>query len=66
MVKHPETGKWVTGPAMDLQIVWKLFNSCIEASKVLDTDHKFRKTQTRRRTHRMEQSMDHKLLRQIA
>jgi len=32
------------GPAMDLQIVWKLFNSCIDASKVLDTDKKFRKT----------------------
>lgn len=29
------------GPAMDLQIVWKLFTSCIEASEILDTDHKF-------------------------
>lgn len=65
MVKHPETGKWVTGPsmspenvfltpdgqrasismgpAMDLQIVWKLYNSCIEAAKVLEIDDKFRK-----------------------
>jgi alpha-L-fucosidase 2 len=64
MVKHPETGKWITGPsmspenvfitpdgnkasvcmgpAMDLQIVWHLFNSVIEASKVLDTDTEFR------------------------
>jgi alpha-L-fucosidase 2 len=65
MVKHPETGKWITGPsmspenvfltpdgqrasvsmgpAMDLQIVWHLFTSCIAASKELDTDQKFRK-----------------------
>jgi alpha-L-fucosidase 2 len=65
MVKHPTTGKWITGPsmspenvfltpddqrasvsmgpAMDLQIVWHLFNSCIAASKELDTDPKFRK-----------------------
>ncbi|MGM0531203.1 MAG: glycosyl hydrolase family 95 catalytic domain-containing protein [Bacteroidota bacterium] len=65
MVKHPETGKWITGPsmspenvfitpsgnkasvcmgpAMDLQIVWHLFNNCIQASKVLDTDSQFRK-----------------------
>jgi alpha-L-fucosidase 2 len=63
MVKHPETGKWITGPsispenvfltpgnqrasvcmgpAMDLQIVWHLFTSCINASQVLDTDHAF-------------------------
>jgi len=66
MVKHPKTGKWVTGPsmspenvfltpdnkkasvcmgpAMDLQIVWHLFNSCIDASKELDIDKKIRKT----------------------
>lgn len=31
------------GPAMDLQIVWQLFNNCIDASKKLDTDEKFRK-----------------------
>ena len=31
------------GPAMDLQIVWHLFTSVIEASEVLDTDKKFRK-----------------------
>lgn len=31
------------GPAMDLQIVWHLFNNCIDASKALDTDQKFRK-----------------------
>ena len=30
------------GPAMDLQIVWHLFNSVIEAGKVLNTDHEFR------------------------
>jgi alpha-L-fucosidase 2 len=30
------------GPAMDLQIVWHLFTSVIEASKVLDTDVEFR------------------------
>lgn len=30
------------GPAMDLQIVWHLFTSVIEASKILDTDPEFR------------------------
>jgi alpha-L-fucosidase 2 len=30
------------GPAMDLQIVWHLFTSCIQASKELNTDKKFR------------------------
>lgn len=30
------------GPAMDLQIVWHLFTSVIEASKVLDMDSEFR------------------------
>ena len=30
------------GPAMDLQIVWHLFTSVIEASKVLDRDIEFR------------------------
>jgi len=30
------------GPAMDLQIVWHLFTSVIEAGRVLDTDHEFR------------------------
>jgi alpha-L-fucosidase 2 len=30
------------GPAMDLQIVWHLFRSVIEAGRVLDTDHEFR------------------------
>jgi len=66
MVKHPETGKWITGPsmspenkflttdnkktsvtmgpAMDLQIVWHLFNACISASEELGIDRKFRKT----------------------
>lgn len=64
MTKHPETGKWITGPsmspenkfvtsdnqkasvtmgpAMDLEIVWHLFNSCIKASEELDIDKKFR------------------------
>lgn len=63
MVKHPRTGKWITGPsmspenvfltpdnkrasismgpAMDLQIVWHLFNCCIQASKVLNIDAAF-------------------------
>lgn len=31
------------GPAMDLQIVWQLFNNCIDASTKLNTDEKFRK-----------------------
>ncbi|MDN5202140.1 glycoside hydrolase N-terminal domain-containing protein [Fulvivirgaceae bacterium BMA10] len=31
------------GPAMDLQIVRHLFNSCIEASEILETDAAFRK-----------------------
>ena len=31
------------GPAMDLQIVWHLFTSCIAASEELDTDKRFRK-----------------------
>jgi len=66
LVRHPETGQWITGPsmspenvfvtpegkeasvcmgpAMDLQIVWHLFTSCIEASRVLDQDAAFRKT----------------------
>jgi alpha-L-fucosidase 2 len=65
MVKHPKTGKWITGPsmspenvfltpddgraavsmgpAMDLQIVWHLFNSCIDAAKVLGVEDKFTK-----------------------
>jgi len=30
------------GPAMDLQIVRHLFTSCIDASRLLDTDRKFR------------------------
>jgi len=30
------------GPAMDLQIVWHLFTSCIKASELLETDHEFR------------------------
>jgi len=29
------------GPAMDLQIIWHLFNSVIEAARVLDTDGEF-------------------------
>ncbi|MDB4581522.1 glycoside hydrolase N-terminal domain-containing protein [Draconibacterium sp.] len=63
MVKHPKTGKWVTGPsmspenvfltpdngrasvsmgpAMDLQIVWHLFNHVIDASKELGIEDKF-------------------------
>jgi len=66
MVKHPKTGKWVSGPsispensfltpddekasvsmgpAMDLQIVWHLFNSCIDAANELGIDDKFTRT----------------------
>jgi len=65
MVKHPKTGKWITGPsmspenvfltpddnraavsmgpAMDLQIVWHLFNNCIDAAEVLEIEDKFTK-----------------------
>ena len=65
LVKHPETGKLVTGPsmspenvfiapdgqrssvtmgpAMDLQIVRHLFNGCIKAAEILNTDAAFRK-----------------------
>jgi len=35
------------GPAMDLEIVWTLFNDVIRASEVLGTDKAFRKTLTR-------------------
>ncbi|MEC3908796.1 glycoside hydrolase family 95 protein [Tamlana sp. 2201CG12-4] len=70
MVKHPKTGKYVTGPSMspensyfdeqgntvsvdmgpsmDLQIAWHLFNTTIEASKVLNKDLKFRNTLLKR------------------
>jgi len=37
-----ERGAVSMGPAMDLQIVWHLFTSVIQASEVLDTDKKFR------------------------
>jgi len=37
-----DTAAMNMGPAMDLQIVWHLFTSVIEASKVLDTDPDFR------------------------
>jgi alpha-L-fucosidase 2 len=30
------------GPAMDLQIVWHLFTSCIDAAETLGVDHEFR------------------------
>lgn len=32
------------GPAMDLQIVWHLFNACIDAARELGVDDKFTKT----------------------
>ncbi|MGM0531641.1 MAG: glycoside hydrolase family 95 protein [Bacteroidota bacterium] len=32
------------GPAMDLQIVWHLFNACMDASDELNIDKKFRKS----------------------
>jgi len=37
-----ETAAMNMGPAMDLQIVWHLFTSVIEAGEVLDIDHEFR------------------------
>jgi alpha-L-fucosidase 2 len=37
----PEHGTLSAGASMDQQIVWDLFSNCIEASKVLDTDHEF-------------------------
>ncbi len=36
-----ETAAMNMGPAMDLQIVWHLFSSVIEAARVLDKDHDF-------------------------
>jgi alpha-L-fucosidase 2 len=36
-----DTAAMNMGPAMDLQIVWHLFTSVIEAGKVLDADHEF-------------------------
>ena len=38
----PEIGGLVAGPSMDHQIIRYLFNACIEASKILDTDEAFR------------------------
>ena len=37
-----ERGSVSMGPAMDLQIVWHLFNSVIKASELLDKDARFR------------------------
>ena len=37
----PENGGMVAGPTMDHQIIRSLFNACIEAMKILDTDHQF-------------------------
>ena len=37
----PEHGGLVEGPTMDMQIVRSLFNACIEASEILDTDRDF-------------------------
>ncbi|MEN8203680.1 MAG: glycoside hydrolase family 95 protein [Bacteroidota bacterium] len=37
-----DTAAMNMGPAMDLQIVWHLFTSVIEAGKVLARDHEFR------------------------
>lgn len=37
-----DTAAMNMGPAMDLQIVWHLFTSVIEAGEVLDIDHEFR------------------------
>jgi alpha-L-fucosidase 2 len=37
----PENGGLVAGPTMDHQIIRSLFNACIEASEILDTDKEF-------------------------
>ncbi len=37
----PEIGGLVAGPTMDHQIIRALFNACIEASEILDTDKEF-------------------------
>jgi alpha-L-fucosidase 2 len=37
-----DTAAMNMGPAMDLQIVWHLFNSVIKAGELLDIDHEFR------------------------
>jgi alpha-L-fucosidase 2 len=37
-----DTAAMNMGPAMDLQIVWHLFTSVMEAGKLLDVDHEFR------------------------
>ncbi len=37
----PENGGLVAGPTMDHQIIRSLFNACVEASEILDTDHEF-------------------------
>jgi len=37
----PENGGMVAGPTMDHQIIRSLFNACIEASTILDTDQEF-------------------------
>ncbi len=37
----PENGGMVAGPTMDHQIIRSLFNACIGAMRILDTDHQF-------------------------
>jgi len=37
----PENGGLVAGPTMDHQIIRSLFNACIQASEILDTDKDF-------------------------
>ena len=37
----PENGGLVAGPTMDHQLIRALFNACIEAADLLDTDHDF-------------------------
>jgi alpha-L-fucosidase 2 len=39
----PETGGLVAGPAMDHQIIRDLFNNCIQASEILNTDMDLRR-----------------------
>ena len=42
IAKNGDTSNITMGPTMDMEIIWDLFTNTIEASKILDTDSKFR------------------------
>ncbi|MCF2650709.1 glycosyl hydrolase family 95 catalytic domain-containing protein [Niallia circulans] len=42
LLPNGEKGSLTEGPSMDIQIIYALFSSCIEASKRLNRDHPFR------------------------